>query len=228
MKPFNFNNLLNVPTIFKIIFLFVLIFLFPFIVNAQSIFSQNSDSTGDKYFMAPRPATTILQSNITHTESGYREDQCIRTGQWIGAISGSAMGLACIYWRATGVSGVHGPFWKSLVTGIPSAIIGSYVGAKTTKWITMRIMKGNPKPGRAALKGAAYGAIDGAIILTASMAPLLIIGHYTDTIHFNLSDDLIILKLLGASAMGGTLYGGMFGATVGAVYGPCISLYMKF
>ena len=153
--------------------------------------------------MAPRPATTILQYNITHTDPGSGEDRCIRTGQWIGAISGSTMGLACIYWRATGVSGVHGPFWKSLVTGIPSAIIGSYVGAKTTKWTIRRIMKGNPKPGRAALKGAAFGAIDGAIILTASMAPLLIIGHYTDTIHFNMSDDLIILKLLGASAMGG-------------------------
>jgi len=62
-------------------------------------------------------------------------------------------------------------------------------------------MKGNPKPGRAALKGAAYVSIDGAIILSASMAPLFIIGHYTDTIHFNMSNDLIILKLLGASAM---------------------------
>ncbi len=178
--------------------------------------------------MAPRPATTILQYSTANNDHGSGEDRCIRTGQWIGAISGSAMGLACIYWRATGVSGVHGPFWKSLVTGIPSAIIGSYVGAKTTKWTIRRIMEGNPKPGRAALKGAAYGAIDGAIILTASMVPLLIIGHYTDTIHFNMSNDLIILKLLGASAMGGTLYGGMIGATVGAVYGPCISLYMKF
>ena len=109
MKPFNFKNLQNIPTIFKIIFLFALFFSVPFIVNAQSTLSHHSDSAGDKYYMAPRPATTILQSDTIHNEPGSGEDRCIRTGQWIGAISGSAMGLACIYWRATGVSGVHGP-----------------------------------------------------------------------------------------------------------------------
>ena len=50
----------------------------------------------------------------------------------------------------------------------------------------------------------------------------------TGTIHFNMSNDLIIFKLLGAAAMGGIVYGGTIGATLGAVYGPGISFYMKF
>jgi len=232
-----FDNILKnrfIPVVFqvltfiKIIFLFLLIFSFPFIVNAQLILSHSSDSTGDRYLMAPRLANTIQQSNITHNETGSREDRCLRTGQWIGAISGGFMGFAQIYWSATGVSGIHGPFWKNVVTGVPSIILGAYVGAKTMKWTTRRIMKGDPKPGRAALKGAFYGAVSGTIILTASLAPLLITGYYMDTIHFNMSDDLMILKLLGIAAMGGTVYGGTFGAAVGAVYGPSISLYMKF
>lgn len=143
-------------------------------------------------------------------------------------MSGSTMGFAHIYWRATGVSGIHGPFWKSLVTGIPSAVAGAYVGARSTEWMTRRIMEGSPKPGRAALKGAAYGAIDGAIVLTASVMPLLIIGHYMDTIDFNFDDDMILLKIIGAAAVGGILYGGIIGSTVGVVYGPCVSVYMKF
>ena len=178
--------------------------------------------------MAPGHATTIFPSITIPDETSSRKDRCLQTGRWIGGISGSAMGFLHIYWGATGVSGIHGSFGQNLATGIPSSIVGAYVGVKTTEWITKKIMTGNPKPRRAALKGIAYGAINGAAILTASMVPLLIIGHYTDTIHFNLSEDLIMLKLLGASAAGGTLYGGMIGATAGAVYGPFISLYMKF
>jgi len=214
MKPSDSHSFFNVSTSIKAIILFVLIFSLPSIGHARFKFSHNSG--------APP------QFHTTHNEPFSRENRCLQTGQWIGAISGSAMGLAHVYWSATGVSGIHGPFWKNLVTGIPSAVLGAYVGSKTTKWTTRQIMRGNPKPGRAAFRGAAYGAINGAIILTSSLVPLLITGYYADTIHFNLSDDLIILKLLGTATMGGILYGGTFGATVGALYGPCISLYMKF
>lgn len=90
-------------------------------------------------------------------------------------------------------------------------------------------MKGNPKPWKAALKGAMYVAIDGAIILTASYVPFFITGHYLGIIHFhNFSDELIILKLVGTSALGGIVYGGTIGAIAGANSGPCISLYRKF
>jgi len=125
--------------------------------------------------------------------------------------------VALIYWRATGVSGTHGPMWKNLLTGIPSSIVGAYVGCKTTEWATRQI-----------LKGALYGAIDGTVTLTASMIPLLIIGHYTETIHFNFSNEMIVFKLLGSAIAGGLVYGGTFGAIVGGVSGPCISFYMKF
>ena len=228
MKPFNLNNLLNVINIIKIFFLFILIFSFSFTVSAQLMLSHSSGSTGDKYFNSPHLANNVQQSDITHNETGSREDRCLRTGQWIGAVSGGFMGLAHVYWSATGVSGIYGPFWKNLVTGFPSAILGAYVGTKTMKWTTRQIMKGNPKPGRAALKGAFYGVVSGTVILTASLAPLVITGYYMDTIHFNMSEDLMILKLLGTAAVGGTAYGGTFGAAVGAVYGPSISLYMKF
>lgn len=157
-----------------------------------------------------------------------KESRCLKTARWVGAIAGSAEGLRHIYWSATGVSGIHGPFWKNLLTGVPSSILGAQVGIRTTEWTTKQIMKGTPKPCRAALKGAKYGAMNGAIILATSYAPLLIIGHYLDTIHFNFSDSLIIPKLLGLSVLGGSLYGGTIGATIGAISGPYISMYMEF
>jgi hypothetical protein len=137
------------------------------------------------------------------------------------------LGFLQIYWSTTGVSGVYGPLWKNVVTGIPSSIVGACVGIKTTVWATEQIMKGSPRPGKATLRGALYGALDGAIILASSLIPLLIIGHYAGTIHFNLSDDYIVLKLLGSAMLGGTLYGGSIGLAVGALYGPCISIYLR-
>lgn len=89
-------------------------------------------------------------------------------------------------------------------------------------------MKDNPKPAKAIWKGGFYGAVNGAVILTANYIPFLIIGHYTDTINFNFSDDMIVLKIIGASIMGGALYGGLVGAVAGTIYGPTISLYMEF
>jgi len=157
-----------------------------------------------------------------------REDRCLKAGRVIGVVAGSTMGLFHIYWRARGVSGIHGPFWKSVVIGIPSSMLGAYVGMKTTEWTTRQIMKGKPKPLKAALKGAFYGAIDGAIILTVSFIPLFILGHYLDVIHFNDLAPPIVLRLIGISVVGGSLYGGVIGAGIGVVYGPCISLYMNF
>lgn len=165
--------------------------------------------------------------NINAEANSPRKNRCFKTGRWIGAISGSVIGLLHFYWLVN-VSSPHSPFWKDLVTGIPATIVSTYMGAKTTKWATEQIMKGNPKLWKAALKGAMYGAIDGSIILTASYVPFLITGYYLETLHFNLSDNLIILKLLGLSPLGGIVYGGTIGAMVGAVCGLCISLYMKF
>lgn len=190
--------------------------------------SFNSSSDTGKYDIVPIYTADVLISNTTLNESSSKESRCLQTSRWIGAISGSFMGVAHIYFRATGVSGPQGPFWKNLVTVTPSIVVGAYVGSKATDWTTRQIMKGNPKLFRAALKGTAYGAIDGAIILTAQLVPLFLMAHYMDTIDFNMSNDMIVLKLLGMSLLGGTLFGGMTGAVVGVVYGPCVSLYMKF
>lgn len=222
------KNYLYSKETFTTIFLVALICVIPFIVNAQSTLALKSNSVVNKYLMTSDLATTILLTNATSDDSNNREAKVIQTGRWLGAVAGSFMGMAHIYWRATGVSGPRGPMWKNLLTGIPSSVVGAYVGIKTNEWATKQIMKGSPKPGKATLKGMLYGAIDGAVTFTASVVPLLIIGHYAGTIHFNFDKDLILFKILGSAILGGIAYGGTFGAVVGGVSGPCISLYMRF
>ena len=172
-------------------------------------------------------SVTLSQTNQIN-DFNYKYNQCVKSGRILGVVMGSTMGIAQIYWSATNMSGVHGPLWKNVITGLPSSIIGGYVGYKSTEWATKQILRGNPKPGHAVLKGALYGAIDGTIILTASMIPLLVIGHYMDTIHFNFDSDAILFKLIGASILGGLVYGGTFGASIGIIYGPSLSIYMEF
>ncbi len=57
---------------------------------------------------------------------------------------------------------------------------------------------------------------------------MIVVGNYMKTIKFNFDGDLILLKLIGSSILGGLAYGGTFGFAFGAVYGPCLSIYMKF
>ena len=167
-------------------------------------------------------------SDATPVTSSAREERCLRMGQWIGAISGAAMGFLHIYWSATGVSGIHGSLGENLMTGIPSILVGGYVGLRTTEWATKKIMQGNPDTGKAAFRGLVYGALDGAITLTASMAPLLIMGYYTETIRFNRIKHPVIPWLIVTACTGGIIYGGTFGSLAGVVYGSGISLYMRF
>jgi len=182
-----------------------------------------------KYFSLLLIFTSLSYSqNITTNDFNYKYNKCLKTGHVLGVVGGSTMGIAQIYWSATNMSGVHGPLWKNIVTGVPSSVIGGYVGYKTSEWATKQILKGNPKPGKAILKGALYGGIDGAITFTASMVPLLVIGHYMETIHFNFDGDAILFKVIGAAVLGGIVYGGTFGATMGIIYGPSLSIYMKF
>ena len=172
-------------------------------------------------------SNTYSQTNqINNYNPKY--DQCLKTGRILSVVAGSTMGIAQIYWSATNMSGVHGPLWKNVITGIPSSIIGGYVGYSTSEWITSRFLDGSPKPGVAVLKGALYGAIHGTVVLTASMVPLLVIGHYMETIHFNFDGDAILFKVIGSAVLGGIVYGGTIGATFGIIYGPSLSIYMKF
>ncbi|MFC1485818.1 hypothetical protein ACFL55_02190 [Candidatus Latescibacterota bacterium] len=217
-QPVRFSRRLLIP-------LLVCSLMLPVCLNAWGAGDQGDRSTP---FSPPRLEAWAVHSTLTDNQQAFREQRCLSTARWIGALSGSFMGVAQLCWSATGVSGVHGSFGKNLLTGIPSIIVGSYVGTRTTEWMTRKIMEGNPKPGNAALKGALYGAVNGTVILTASLIPLLIVGHYTETIHFNISDDMIVLKLIGASAAGGMVYGGTFGLLAGSVYGPCISMYMRY
>ena len=172
--------------------------------------------------------STSFTQNLNTEDFSYKYNQCLKTGRIISTLAGSTMGIAQIYWSATNMSGVHGPLWKNVITGIPSSLIGGYVGYSTSEWITNRFLDGNPKPGHAVLKGAMYGAIHGTVVLTASMVPLLVIGHYMETIHFNFDGDAILFKVIGSAVLGGIVYGGTVGATFGIIYGPSLSIYMKF
>lgn len=200
-----------------IIFLLSFVCAIPFVLNAQSTFNLNSISVPEKYSMSSGLVPTSLLTNTTSDDLNVRETNVLRASRWVGAVAGSFMGVAQIYWRATGVSGPRGPMWKNVLTGIPSSIIGSYVGIKMTEWSAKQIMNGSPKPGKAVFKGMLYGAIDGTVTLAAALAPLLIIGHYADTIDFNVSNEMIVFKLLGSAVAGGLVYGGTFGAVVGGV-----------
>ena len=172
--------------------------------------------------------STSFTQDLNTEDFNFKYNQCLKTGRILSTVAGSTMGIAHIYWSATNMSGVHGPLWKNVVTGVPSSLIGGYVGYSTSEWITKRFLDGNPKPGTAILKGALYGAVHGATVLTASMVPLLVIGQYMETIQFNFDGEAILFKVIGAAVLGGIGYGGTFGATFGIVYGPSLSIYMKF
>jgi len=190
-------------------------------------FREHHVPPGDNHVLFPIETTAMKSGEAADVDS-FRKENCLRTARLIGAFAGSFMGCAHMYWRATDVSGPQGAMWKNVLTAIPSIMIGAYAGSRSTVWTTERIMKGNPKVGRAALKGAGYGAIDGAIILTSSIVPLFITAYYADTIDFNFSGDDKLLNIIGAAVAGGLLYGGTFGAMIGTAYGPGISLYMRF
>ena len=162
------------------------------------------------------------------SEFSNKEINCIRTGQIIGMAAGSLMGTMTMYWKATGESGVHGPFWQSVVTGVPSILIGSYVGNKTSEWATKQMINGQPNIAKALLKGAGYGALQGAIIFTSSLIPLFIVGHYLGVIDFAMSGPPAIFKIMGLTLIGGAGYGGIFGLMGGAALGPSFSLYLNF
>lgn len=158
---------------------------------------------------------------------GRKDDgmkQALRVGRWVGAVGGAGIGLLHLYW----LSMDKGLTWKVAATGIPSTVIAAYVGMITTEWATKQIMKGRPKPWKSALKGVMYGAMDGAVILTVSYLPFFITGHYLGTVHFNFDNEWIIFRIIGATILGGIGYGGTFGAVVGAIAGPIISVYMEF
>lgn len=174
---------------------------------------------------------TILAPSATTTKHSLsaRENQCLRTGQWIGLFTGAGLGILHTYWSIKYTPDKNIPIWKHLVAGIPATLISSYVGSKTMRWATDRIMAGKPKPLFAVFKGAFYGAIAGTIILASNYIPLFVASHYLGTIHFNkIHGRYQVLKLIGISILGSVAYGGTFGAIAGAVYGPCISLYLKF
>ncbi|HHM23727.1 MAG TPA: hypothetical protein ENJ23_01650 [Bacteroidetes bacterium] len=157
-----------------------------------------------------------------------REENCLRTARWIGAGIGVGIGLLHTYWSIAYPPHVGIPLWKQLAVGLPSAVISGVVGYHMTGWATRRIMAGSPGRAKAALKGALYGFLTGAAILTTNAVPFFLGSYYLKTLHFNFEGGHIPLKILGTSVLGGIAYGGTVGALAGIVYGPCVSLYMKF
>ena len=166
----------------RLLILFILLFIlqsFTSSLLAQMSYNLYGCSATNQ-FSAPYHSRPMLFKNAESPFS-RKENNCIKTGQILGIAAGSFMGTMTMYWKATGESGVHGPFWKSVVTAIPSILVGSYVGSKTSEWATKRMIKGHPNVAMALLKGAGYGALQGAVIFTASLVPLFIVGHYLGT-----------------------------------------------
>jgi len=57
--------------------------------------------------------------SITTDNLNYKYNKCLIIGRTLGVVGGGTMGLAHIYWSTTNMSGVHGPLWKNIVTGVP-------------------------------------------------------------------------------------------------------------
>jgi hypothetical protein len=154
-----------------------------------------------------------------------REEQCLRTARLVGALGGSTVGLITLY-AGTFLDDIEGPYWKTLAIGVPTTVVGVWVGIRGTEWATRKLLAGRDKVPGAAGRGLLYGLLDGALIGSASFVTALTIGHLTGGIEFN--DDPGLLEVMGMGLLGGVLFGGLDGATVGVVCGPCISLYMDF
>ena len=193
--------------------------------NTSSSRMLNYRSEWNRNALLPAISASIGMSQSTSGDDLTREEKCLRTGRILGALSGSSMGVFALYLGIKGED-MEGPFWKTLAISIPSMLIGGYAGSRGTEWATRQIMKSNPKVAESALKGIAYGFVDGAITGVASMVPLLTLGYLLDVISFN--EEVGILQVMGMSALGGGVFGGMIGAVAGAVYGPYVSLHMKY
>ncbi|MBN2541912.1 hypothetical protein JXI42_03520 [bacterium] len=203
------------------------------LIMASSLFSQvnltlDLNMTCNKQLFIPRLAAAQAQPDIRLDDFNIRRDRCLMAGKWIGGLAGSTIGIMHLTFAATGASGIHGSFAQNLLTAVPSIAFGSYIGVKMNEWTTKQILKGEPKLLKAFLKGVGYGALDGAVILSASIVPLFIVAYYLDTIHFNFDTGKALFGIIGTGILGGIGYGGMYGIMIGGIYGPCISLYMKF
>lgn len=89
--------------------------LFAFSIKSLA---QEQGSIIDKYSMTSSLAIIVLLSDTKPDELSYKESRCLKTAQWVGAMSGSALGLLHFYWLRA-ASEPHSPFWKDFATGIP-------------------------------------------------------------------------------------------------------------
>ncbi|MCK4772939.1 MAG: hypothetical protein KAT18_08460 [Candidatus Latescibacteria bacterium] len=170
-------------------------------------------------------SNTLFLNEMISNGVNSRENRCLQAGRVIGALSGSTMGLFAFY---VGIKGddLEGPFLQTLAISIPTTVIGAYVGVKGTEWLTRRILDAKQGVPGSALRGVAYGFVDGAMIGVASMVTLFSLAYFFDAIHFN--ESMGFIDIIGSATLGGAIFGGMIGAVAGLVYGPGISIYMKF
>jgi len=197
-------------------------FIFLFVIISTRIGAQ---SLSECQLLYPEQGSFINLNFEDNQDLQLKRENCLTVSRWLGALAGSSMGVFSFYIGFTS-NDIQGPLWKTFAIGIPTTLIGSWVGYHTTEWATRQIMRGEPKPGEATLKGVGYGLIDGAVIGVASMVPLMTIGYLTGGITFN--EDVTLLKVARMATIGGSCFGGMIGFATGGVYGPSISLYLNF
>ncbi len=190
-----------------------------FIAPSGPVLSQLRPTSGVNQLNLPLRSTW----NFSPVDD-VRINRCLRTGRIVGALAGGTPGAAVLWFGTQGE--MEGPYWKTLVTGIPGALCGAWVGARGTEWLTRKLLHARRGILGSALRGAYWGFLDGALTGIAATVPILGIGHLTGAIEFNRKIGL--LEVVGLAAAGGALYGGIYGTTAGFVIGPGISIYMDF
>ncbi len=214
---------------FKTGVLIFLILAFPLVTAAQIPPGLHANSFQTSFRMILNTPPANLLTPDAENQLHARENRCLKIGHRIGLLSGAGIGLLHTYWSVRYTPDPKIPIWKHLLAGLPPTVMSTYVGSKTMKWATRQIMKGNPNPGMAILKGAFFGGIAGTTILASNYIPFFISSYYLGTIHFNdLGKGFVPLRLIGISVLGSIAYGGTFGTIAGGVYGPCISFYLRF
>ena len=142
--------------------------------------------------------------------------------------SGMLTGCAHIFWSAAKEVDTGTPLYIDALSACPSLVIGSYVGYRTSRWLSEKMLDNSDDTFLLfMIKGIAYSSLSGAVILTSSILPLFVTSYYTGSIEFNFDAGSGLAGPVIASFSGGAGYGMVFGALFGSLYSLCIYMVIN-
>ena len=165
---------------------------------------------------------TLLLAKIGRSLN-EREKRVINAGEKLGIVQGLSFGSFCIN-DITRNYRINSNIKLAILTGT-TLTINYFLGKKLGNITSTRIVSTSPEPLYAMGQGAAYGAIDGAIIGSVSYLSMLTLGYLTNTFEFGYDQNF------GQLARNGIVVGTYLGGSVGLVwgiYGISISLYIGY